>query len=389
MSTTVLDGRDFVAETPRTRRDARRRWRFWSLIASVTLPVGLAAAYLYGIAANQYVTEFRFSVRQEAPLRVDPAPGQAQALAGNSALLTVMTDSQIVVQYLKSRQIIDDLIASGVNLDAMYATDNGDFLATLTPGDTAERRLRYWKRMVDPFFDMTTGIVSVQVRAFSPGDAKMVATKALELSERLINDMSNRAHADVVTFATAEAKASGAKLKAAQAAIAAYRDQHAVLFPEMQATADTSVAGLLETSLIEAKTDYATQIAQGVAKDAIPVRILANRVAAMEAELHRMQGRLAGQQDATLASVLSGYNVLLLDQEIAAKVYERALISLQDACNAASQQSVYLAAFVRPSLPEQSMYPVRWRVLLETAVLAFVAWCLAQLIYHGIRDHIH
>ena len=62
--------------------------------------------------------------------------------------------------------------------------------------------------------------------------------------------------------------------------------------------------------------------------------------------------------------------------------------ALQDARNAAAQQSVYLAAFVRPSLPEESMYPVRWRVTLETALISFAAWCLLQLLYHGIRDHI-
>jgi capsular polysaccharide transport system permease protein len=73
---------------------------------------------------------------------------------------------------------------------------------------------------------------------------------------------------------------------------------------------------------------------------------------------------------------------------LSAKVYERALMSLQDARNAASQQGVYLAAFVRPSLPQESMYPIRWRVMVETALLSFVGWCLLQLLYHGIRDHI-
>jgi capsular polysaccharide transport system permease protein len=69
-------------------------------------------------------------------------------------------------------------------------------------------------------------------------------------------------------------------------------------------------------------------------------------------------------------------------------VYERALYALQDAKNAAAQQSVYLDAFVRPALPQESVYPVRWRVVLETALSAFAAWCLLQLLYHGIRDHI-
>ena len=34
------------------------------------------------------------------------------------------------------------------------------------------------------------------------------------------------------------------------------------------------------------------------------------------------------------------------------------------------------------------MYPDRWRVMTETALLSFVGWCMLQLLYHGIRDHI-
>ncbi len=378
----ALTNAQFVA--PAMQRKGRRRTV--SLLVVVVLPMLLAAGYLYRFAADQYVTEFRFSVRHEAPLRVDPVPGMA--VAGNGAMLAVMTDSQIVIQYLKSRQIVDDMIAAGVDLDAIYARDNGDFLATLAQGDTAERRQRYWRRMVDPFFDMTTGIVSVEVRAFSPADAQRVATTALALSEKLVNGLSARSHDDVVAYATAEAGVSETRLKTAQARMAAYRAEHAVLFPEMQATADTSVGGQVQVNLVEAKTAYAAQLAHGVTKDALPMRILSNRITAMEAELRGVQGQMAGGAETTLASVLSAYNVLKLDEEIAAKVYERALIALQDARNAAAQQSVYLAAFVRPALPEDSLYPVRWRVLLEVTLVSFVAWCLGQLLYHGIRDHL-
>jgi capsular polysaccharide transport system permease protein len=379
---------DIRFDSPMVRLSNRRRRRLASLLVVVALPVALAVAYLYGIAADQYVTEFRFSVRHEQPLRADPAQGPAAALAGPGSVLTAMTDSQIVIQYLKSRQIVGDLTAAGIDLDAIYARDNGDFLAALTPGDSAERRLRYWRRMVDPFFDMTTGIVSVEVRAFSPADAQRVATAALALSEKLVNGLTARAHADVVAYASAEVRASEDRLKAAQAAMAAYRDRHAVLFPEMQATADTSVEGQVQASLVEAKAAYATRISQGVAQDALPMRILAGRIAALEGERHGVHAQMAGAAGATLASVLSAYDGLKLDESIAAKVYERALISLQDAHNAAAQQSVYLAAFVRPALPEDSLYPVRWRALLEVALLSFAAWCLGQLLYHGIRDHL-
>ena len=380
---------------PLRRRKRRRTRRLLSLICAVGLPCAAMATYLYRYADDQYVTEFRFSVRHQAPLRTDPGTGAGltPALSASPAsAITVMTDSQIVMQYLKSHQIIDDIVASGVDLDAIYARQDADFLAHLKPGASVEDRLRYWQRMVDPFFDMTTGVVSVEVRAFRPEDARLVADKALSLAEKLVNDMSERAHTDLLDYATREVADSGAKLQAIQASIAAYRNQHAVLFPELQATSTNTVGNVLEQNLFEAKTAYATQLAQGASKDSLQMSILHNRILAMEAELGGLHSRLAQPvptqpHDASLATVMSQYDVLQLEEQIAAKVYERALISQQDARNEASQQSVYLATFVRPGLPQDSMYPIRWRIMLETAMVGFLAWCLLQLTYHAVRDH--
>jgi capsular polysaccharide transport system permease protein len=380
---------------PVRHRGKRRRWRLISLLLAVVIPTALAGAYLYRYADDQYVTEFRFSVRHEAPLRMDPAANtMAATLGGGSTPLAVITDSQIVIQYLKSRQVIDDMIAAGVDLDAIYAKSDKDFLAHLQPNDSVEARERYWRRMVDPFFDMTTGIVSVEVRAFTPADAQRVAATALALAEKLVNGMAVRAHEDVLAYATREVETSQVKLRAAQETIATYRNHHAVLFPEMQATSDTSVESKVWENLIEAKTAFNAQLAVGVSADSMQMRMLKNRIAAMETSLHDVHSRMAqtnpggATPDASLASVMSQYDALRLNQDIAAKVYERAMMALQDARNAENQQSVYLAAFVRPGLPQESMYPVRWRIMTETALLSFVAWCLLQLLYHGIRDHI-
>jgi capsular polysaccharide transport system permease protein len=381
---------------PLQKRGKRRRWRMMSLLLAVVVPTALAGAYLYRYADDQYVTEFRFNVRHESPLRMDAmaATSIAGALGGGTSPLAVITDSQVVIQYLKSRQVIDDMIAAGVDLDAIYAKADKDFLAHLRPHDSVEGRERYWRGMVDPFYDMTTGIVSVEVRAFSPADAQLVATTALGLAEKLVNGMATRAHEDVLAYATREVETSQAKLRAAQDTIATYRNHHAVLFPEMQATSDTSVESKVWENLIEAKTAFNAQLAVGVSADSMQMRMLKNRIAAMETSLHDVHSHLAqnspggGAPDASLASVMSEYDVLRLNQDIAAKVYERAVMALQDARNAESQQSVYLAAFVRPGLPQESMYPVRWRIMTETALLSFVAWCLLQLLYHGVRDHI-
>jgi len=65
--------------------DVRSRDRPWpsplvlSFIAFVLLPIAIVAVYLFTIAADQYVSEFRFSLNSIDPPRLDPL----SLLAGN------------------------------------------------------------------------------------------------------------------------------------------------------------------------------------------------------------------------------------------------------------------------------------------------------------------
>ena len=381
------------AQAP-VRRRRRRVSRLVSLLLVVAVPVGAVSVYLWGFATDQYVSEFRFAVRQQHPLRIEPG-GMSSALSGGNPLLAVIADSEVVLQYLGSRQIVDD-ISDTVNQDRIYAQAEADWWARLEPGTSAERRLRYWKRMVDPFFDLTTGVVSVTVRAFHPEDALGVASAALAASERLVNDMSARAHNDAVAYAKTQVAEAEARLKKAEADIAEYRNRSAVLFPQLQATTDSSLEGRLREQLADSRSTMAALLKQGVSPNAQQIRILQSRIAATEAEIADVRGGMTrpaapaadGAAAGPLASVLTGYSALEVEERIAEKVYERALSALQDANNEANQQLVYLDAFVRPALAEESLYPVRWRILLETALGSFAAWCLGMLLLHGIRDHL-
>ncbi|MFL5288840.1 MAG: hypothetical protein ACJ8AW_49775 [Rhodopila sp.] len=121
----------------------------------------------------------------------------------------------------------------------------------------------------------------------------------------------------MLAYATKEVSEAETKMRAAQAATAAYRNQHAVLFPEMQATAETTAAGTVQQALIGARTAYATQLPQGVSKDTTQMSMLRNRIAALESELQSLQGRLAktgagAASGDSLASVLAEYSRLQL-----------------------------------------------------------------------------
>lgn len=380
-----------------THRKKRRSWKILGFISCVIIPTAVAGGYLYGWSANQYVSEFRFSVRQQRPMKAEGA-GMASALGGSNPLLAVMADSEVVVQYLRSRQAVDD-IGARIDLNTIWSRPADDWVFRLDPSATAEAKLRHWRQAVDPFFDLTTGVVTVKVRAFSPEDALSVASESLAAAERRVNEMSGRAHQDALAYAEKQATQAEERLKRAENAMAMYRNKNSVMFPQMQANTVNAVEGKLREQLAESRTTLASLRTQGVQDISPQIRTLQSRIEATEREISNIQsgvGHITGEQKVagagelmptTLASVMNGYSPLEVEERISEKAYGRALDSLQDARNEASQQQVYLDAFVRPSEAQESLYPVRWKALIEIAIAGFATWCLGMMVIHGIRDH--
>jgi capsular polysaccharide transport system permease protein len=377
-----------IAASREARRARRRRRRLLSLVAAVALPTALTAGYLYGFASDQYVTEFRFSIRRQMPVRATPT-STSGTLSGGNPMLAVVQDSETVVEYLKSRQVVQD-IASRVDLDKVWGREDADYLSRMERDRPIEDKTRHWKTKVDPYFDMANGLVAVRVRAYSPADSLAVASAALDLSERLVNDMSRRAHADAVAHNQREVEIAEERLTRTQVELATFRNANAVLFPATSASVVASVEAKLRETLAETRAQYANQSAQGVVATSSQMRALRSQITALEEQIARVRSEITGTgKDAghALATVIAGYTTLEVREKLAEKAYERALANLQEARSEALRQQVYVNAFVRPTLAERSTYPVRWRVLLEVALGSFVGWCLLMLIWQAVRDH--
>ena len=120
--TVVFDHRQStVAPPPR-----RSRLRWFSFIIIVVIPAAIAATYYFLVAADQFVAEFRFALRSAEPERHDPALFLQESIAPSVMGL----DSYVVVQYLASRAIIDDLSAT-IDLRQMFASSGADWPARL------------------------------------------------------------------------------------------------------------------------------------------------------------------------------------------------------------------------------------------------------------------
>jgi capsular polysaccharide transport system permease protein len=98
-----------------------------SFVLVVVAPVAVAAIYYLLIAASQYVTEFRLSLRT-----VDQPRVEALALFGGGANPTgAVSESQIVAQYIASRAIVDDLDPK-IDLRALFSVPQADWWARLS-----------------------------------------------------------------------------------------------------------------------------------------------------------------------------------------------------------------------------------------------------------------
>src|SRR4051812_8602048 len=79
-----------IGREPRAAIPSRLSPRTLSFFAVVLLPIALAASYLFLIAADQYVAEFRFSLNTADTPRLDPL----SLLTGNASRSPAALESQ-------------------------------------------------------------------------------------------------------------------------------------------------------------------------------------------------------------------------------------------------------------------------------------------------------
>jgi capsular polysaccharide transport system permease protein len=111
------------------RRESSHRpvsLRILSFLAVVIVPLAIAAVYYLAVAADQYVTEFRMTLRRADAPQIEPA-----LFFGTDVVHgTAAAESQIVAQYIASRAIVDELDPS-LGLRALFSTQGADWWARL------------------------------------------------------------------------------------------------------------------------------------------------------------------------------------------------------------------------------------------------------------------
>jgi capsular polysaccharide transport system permease protein len=311
---------------------------------------------------------------------------------GVAAPGSTLTDAYIVLDYIHSKEILLRL-SEIMDIQKPFLRGNADFVSAFrSPGAPVEEFLEYWKTMVRTSLDSASRIVTVEVRAFNPDDALKIAKSIELLSERLVNELSERARKDAVLSASQEVTRMENRLRKSSEAMRVFREKHQDIDPSLTAQANLQRLSTIQTQINEARARLVTQRSY-MAKEAPPVLHTINQIKALEEQLKVERERLGSGvggtsgNASTLSGVVDDYQALLLEQEFAQKAYVSALSSLERARISADQQQRYLGTFVPPRRPQSAIYPRRVVSIFVFILLNIVVWAIGVLAVYAIRDH--
>lgn len=360
----------------RTRRPLLRRPFLWWVL----VPTLLVAAYLYGWAADQYVSEARFVVRGRAEVATTPSLG---AMLSQSGLGGQSNDAQTVREFLISHDATRRL-NERLPLVEIYRREGADPWSRVWFTDP-ERLTRYVNGMVSVSHENNVGIMTLRVRSFRAEDSRDIATEMLRLGEELVNRLSERSREDALGVARAEVALAERRVLASRDALTAFREREQSLDASGQLRGAVERLSQMENALAQARTELRER-SQFMRQDNASLVTTRNRIAALERQLAEERQRQTSGTEG-ISQQLAAYERLMLEREFADRQLASATLSLEHARVEAQRQQLYLARVVEPNLAVYALYPKKILTILSVLAGLTVVYGIGWLLVAGLREH--
>lgn len=369
----------------------RRRWTDIDGILGwgglVALPVLCAALYFGVIAADRYVSQSEFTVRNTDSTGTGRLASMISAQSGSAASTSLGAsagdgDANVVVTFMKSEDGMD-AVDRALDLRKLFSRDEADFFMAY-PGpfrsDSKYRLKQYFSRMVNVDYDPMTGVIKLTTEGFRPEDAKSVGDSLLAGAEALVNRMDARARQDAVRAASDQVGVSHQQVIDAQAKLTAFRLREKMIDPVAMSGVIVETIASLATQSVSLKAQLSDLSKTAPASN--QVAILRGQIAALEEQISVQQRKLAGP-DGSMAPTLAEYQKLSLQREFADRIYAAALEQAEAARMQEARQHIFIERISGPTLADYAAEPRR---LLLTLLIGLVAVSLFGILRWIVRD---
>jgi len=386
-----LENMDLAINAPETgetpaRKNAfikmlrRRRW----FLAFVVLPTLLAAVYYTFIAADVFQSESRFVIK--APSQKQMQSASIANLIQSTGISSGLDQTNEVIDYIQSRDALRALVSQS-ELKAQFSSPEADW-ASRYPGpfrdDRFENLYKYYGKMISVHIDHDTNSAVLTAKAFTPADAQKLNEQLLRLSEQLVNRLNARFQNKAI--AEAERRVADAQLRVrnARLAMGQYRNARDVVDPSKEAEGVLEISNKLVTEQAGLRAQLATM--QRLAPRNPGIGALRDRIASIDAQIGAQTGRAVGTSNG-LASKMTKYDELQVDQEFATQLLTTASATLEQARTEAMKQQYYLERVVEPDRPDVAQFPKRLIGILTVAGVALALYFIGWMLIVGILEH--
>lgn len=354
-----------------------------SFLLCVVTPSAGAGWYLWTRAADQYVSKVGFSVRREDTSSPVELLGGLSNLSGSSS-----SDTDILYEFIQSQRLVADIDAV-LDLRAIWSKPENDPVFALESDASLETLVNYWNDMVRLSYGAGSGLLEVEVRAFTAEDATLIAETLFDKSSEKINELTAIARQDAIGYAREELDVALARLKEARETLTRFRNDNQLINPEIDLQ---NQAGLLSTlQAQQAETLIEIDLLEETGQTGDPRLEQARRRLVViekriEAERQKLGFQGANAGDNALSEIVGTYERLVVDREFAEQAYVNALASYDSAQAEARRKTRYLAAYMAPTEAETAEYPRRLTLVTLVALFIFLIWSIATLVIYSIKD---
>lgn len=340
--------------TPKTRDRIFSGILMVIVLITFVLPMAGGTVYYTAIASPGYVSEVRFIVRSSVPLlsrnryssdTVEPKAKIAQ-------------DTAVLLNYLDSPAMIQDL-EKKIDFINVYGRDDIDLISRIPENPTQDEILKYWKKHYSASVNPKSGIVELNVVAYSPQEAHELVTLVLQLSEQQINRLNSGMWDDLRNSTQKDVDAATKEVSDLRSKIRDTQNQTGVFDVGLSAESLTTILTGIETRIADLK-GRRFALSQSVKEGSPQLSDMDRQLAGLEQQSQELRAKatgLSGDGSGNLADYSSVFDQIKLDLKMAEQKLKLAITDLEKVKLVSSLQLIYVDNFTEPTTPDENKYP--------------------------------
>jgi capsular polysaccharide transport system permease protein len=361
------------------------KFKGWRLtIGLIVVPLALTIVYYTFFAMDRFVSSAQVVVRQEGSNPGAQLPGLGILLSGSNS--ASRQETLYLREYIVSMDMME-LLEERLHWIEQYSQQRSDIFFWLSKDTPREDLLKYYQRMVSAHYDETTGLLTVEVQAFSPELAEQLVRTILEASEHFVNEVSHSIAREQMRFAQGELEGAKKNYTQRKEELLRFQNVNKVLDGKSSAQGRATIIETLEGEYSKEQA-VVTEMLYKLRPDSPQVKQQKQRVNAIREQLAAEKRLLVSAPDGEQLNVVaSRFQQLTLDAGIAQETYKTAVAALDNARIEASKKIRTLVTVISPNTPEMAIYPQRLYNLATILMALLMLYGITRFLIASIEDH--